>query len=624
MGRRFRRFARRAARVVVPIIAAVAAAPVTAAIATSAGLGALGTAATAGVVSGTLQGAAAGMTGGDVGRAMLLGAVGGTVASGTQSALGASQAGRQTTSAIGRSVQDATIRGVSGAVSGGVGAAVTGEDVGQGIVGGATQAAGMSLAQDTVGAGGRFVGNLFSGRDSAAPTDMGGAGVLAPTAPTMQQPMTQPGLGVLRPEFLDVPVGQPQTPSFIQPGLNVQNILSTPANQLSMPGQPSAGAVTAGASAGQTVPGQPPEMLAAPQQQGVSTGSTGLLADSTSPTNMMDRALAPQQPAPTDMGGAGVLARPQPEPLTATGTSGVSTSPLEMMGRALPPQQPAPTDMGGAGVLRPGQTLPPQDASDDPTFLQRLWAGGRETATELGVEYAARGLLGLFTPDPEMPEGPPMIDDIDFVNIYEQMSPEERELFDNARQEMNELAETNQELFQERLAISRGLLQEAGYFDPEYFGMMQQRATRTAMAQSERERQREEALRGGTPSDARARQAALDSALAGESAYLQGADFAQQQRLRTMQAAEGMMPTTGPSTLLQHSGTVAGLMAPTYNRLSDQYRMSLDAFSAGEEQRRNLAQEQRIQDNNLARTASRYGETFLTGFRNPPKQQDEA
>ena len=679
MGSKFKKFVRKAAKVVVPIIAAVAAAPVTAAIATSAGLGAIGTAATAGVVSGTLQGGAAGMTGGDVGRAMVLGAAGGAIASGTQSALSASQAGRQTTSAIGSSVQDATIRGASGAVSGGVGAALTGEDVGQGIIGGGTQAAGMSLARDTVGAGGRFVGNLFSGQDSAAPTDMGGAGVLAPTAaPSSNLDFDQSPFGFETSAPLDTPrltssagagdFRQP-TPLVAQPtaGLNVSTSPLDMMNRAVAPQQPAlsplavSGTTTgvAGSTPAQATTQQPPAMLAAPQQQqGAATGSTGLLTAGASQdvpfgqsplalspqstftagqVNLTPSATAPSTPQDVPFGqsplalspqstftagqtrltpSAATPSAPQPEPLTDTGISGVSTSPLEMTDRALAPQQPAPTDMGGAGVLQPGQTLPPQDASDEPTFLQRVWAGGTETAAELGVEYGARFLLGLFTPDPEEPEGPPMINDIDFVNIYEQMSPEERELFDNARQEMNELAETNQELFQERLAISRGLLQEAGYFDPEYFGMMQQRATRTAMAQQERERRREEALSGRAPSDARARQAALDSALAGESAYLQGADFAQQQRLRTMQAAEGMMPTTGPSTLLQHSGTVAGLMAPTYSRLSDQYSMSLDAFTAGEEQRRNLAAEQRARDEGEARTASLYGETFLDGFRN--------
>ena len=236
-----------------------------------------------------------------------------------------------------------------------------------------------------------------------------------------------------------------------------------------------------------------------------------------------------------------------------------------------------------------------------------------DIAKNLGTQFAAEFIVGLFSRDPEDPEAPPEFS-MDYQNIYESMSPEEREMFDAARQEMEELAETNQELFQERLALSRAMLAEAGYFDPEYFGLMQQRATRTAMSQQERERQREEALRGGTPSDARARQAALDSALAGETAYLQGADFAQQQRLRTMQSGADMMPTSGPTTRLEYTKNVAGLMQPGYDRQRDQFADEMQRFRISQAQRQGQLAQEQTRSENIARTAGLIQPTVQAGF----------
>jgi len=67
------------------------------------------------------------------------------------------------------------------------------------------------------------------------------------------------------------------------------------------------------------------------------------------------------------------------------------------------------------------------------------------------------------------------------------MSPEEKQLLDKQRQELETLRSTNQELFQEKLNAARQLVQDANYFDPEYFGLQRARQVQQAGARVERE-----------------------------------------------------------------------------------------------------------------------------------------
>jgi len=69
----------------------------------------------------------------------------------------------------------------------------------------------------------------------------------------------------------------------------------------------------------------------------------------------------------------------------------------------------------------------------------------------------------------------------------EGMTPEQKAELDKQRQELETLRTTNQELFKEKLNAARQLVQDANYFDPEYFGLQRARQVQQAGAKVERE-----------------------------------------------------------------------------------------------------------------------------------------
>lgn len=146
------------------------------------------------------------------------------------------------------------------------------------------------------------------------------------------------------------------------------------------------------------------------------------------------------------------------------------------------------------------------------------------------------------------------------------LSPEEQQLLNAQRAELEQLRSTNQQLFNERLQAAQNLIGEAKYFDPEYFGLQSQRRIQTAAGL-----QTQEALRKISPQRAglraaEERRARLGTTLAGETAYLQGADTAEQNRLRTTQAGINAMPTTAPAGSLQYGSYMGNLYDIGYNR----------------------------------------------------------
>ncbi len=146
------------------------------------------------------------------------------------------------------------------------------------------------------------------------------------------------------------------------------------------------------------------------------------------------------------------------------------------------------------------------------------------------------------------------------------LSPEEQQLLNAQRAELEQLRSTNQELFNQRLQAAQNLIGESKYFDPEYFGLQSQRRVQTAAGL-----QTQEALRKISPQRAglraaEERRARLGATMAGETAYLQGADTAEQNRLRVEQAGINAMPTTAPSGSLQYGQYLGGLYDVGYNR----------------------------------------------------------
>lgn len=124
------------------------------------------------------------------------------------------------------------------------------------------------------------------------------------------------------------------------------------------------------------------------------------------------------------------------------------------------------------------------------------------------------------------------------------LSPEEEQLLAAQRQDLEQLRQTNQALFQQRLDQAQALLGEAKYFDPNFFRQQAETEAKINIG-----RQQREATRGLT-GERRAytqRQYQLGAARIAPSAGLQAAGSAQQARLQTMQAGLSAMPTSGPS-----------------------------------------------------------------------------
>jgi hypothetical protein len=139
------------------------------------------------------------------------------------------------------------------------------------------------------------------------------------------------------------------------------------------------------------------------------------------------------------------------------------------------------------------------------------------------------------------------------------LSEEEQQLLTQQTEELRQLRETNEELFNQRLQEAQNLIGEAKYFDPAYFGMQSERAVKRGVSRAKRE-----ALRGIGKNRAGLRASEerrfdLAGATGGETAYLQGADAAQQNRIRTLTSGLGAMPTGGNATSLQYGSYLGGL-----------------------------------------------------------------
>lgn len=139
------------------------------------------------------------------------------------------------------------------------------------------------------------------------------------------------------------------------------------------------------------------------------------------------------------------------------------------------------------------------------------------------------------------------------------LSDEEKALLNQQTAELRQLRETNQELFNQRLQEAQGLIGESKYFDPAYFGMQSERAVRTAGARAKREALGKFGPQRAGLRSAEERRFDLGISTGGQTAYLQGADAAQQNKIRTQTAGLSAMPTGAPSGALQYGSYVGGL-----------------------------------------------------------------
>ena len=139
------------------------------------------------------------------------------------------------------------------------------------------------------------------------------------------------------------------------------------------------------------------------------------------------------------------------------------------------------------------------------------------------------------------------------------LSDEEKALLNQQTAELRQLRETNQELFNQRLQEAQGLIGESKYFDPAYFGMQSERAVRTAGARAKREALGKFGPQRAGLRSAEGRRFDLGISTGSQTAYLQGADAAQQNKIRTQTAGLSAMPTGAPTGALQYGSYVGGL-----------------------------------------------------------------
>ena len=180
------------------------------------------------------------------------------------------------------------------------------------------------------------------------------------------------------------------------------------------------------------------------------------------------------------------------------------------------------------------------------------------------------------------------------------LSPEEEALLQAQRQELEYLQANNQALFQERLNQARGLLGEAKYFDPNYFGLQQ-----AAGVQLRGARAKEEALAGIDPRRAglraaEERRANLAIGRDVGTAYSQGYQRGVEGRTGLLQSGLQQLPSSAPATALGSYGqqlanmydTAAGRQAATQKYIGGFLGSLQSPYQTEEERDRNSVSRQ--------------------------------
>tara|TARA_R110000822_G_scaffold139730_3_gene277338 strand:+ start:8339 stop:10000 length:1662 start_codon:yes stop_codon:yes gene_type:complete len=139
------------------------------------------------------------------------------------------------------------------------------------------------------------------------------------------------------------------------------------------------------------------------------------------------------------------------------------------------------------------------------------------------------------------------------------LSDEEKQLLQQQTTELQQLRTTNQELFNQRLQEAQGLIGESKYFDPAYFGMQAQRGVQTSGARAKRDALNKFGSQRAGLRASEERRFDLGIATGGQTAYLQGADAAQQNKIRTQSAGLSAMPTGAPTGALQYGSYIGSL-----------------------------------------------------------------
>ena len=126
------------------------------------------------------------------------------------------------------------------------------------------------------------------------------------------------------------------------------------------------------------------------------------------------------------------------------------------------------------------------------------------------------------------------------------LTPAEQQLLNQQTQELQQLRETNQQLFQQRVQAAQDLAGEAKYFDPEYYGLQAARKAQTQVA-----REAAAGLRGMTGERLAAgqRRAALETARAAGTGFDTGFQQGMRGQVERRRAGISAMPTEAPSMM---------------------------------------------------------------------------
>ena len=322
------------------------------------------------------------------------------------------------------------------------------------------------------------------------------------------------------------------------------------------------GAVTGGVSGYFAAPTAPtaPTATTATTATGTGIGRTGIqsvmVAPPTAPTFGAT--------APTGLGPTAGVALPGTSNIGATlsggatGATGIAGTGIQSVMATAPTAATfggtAPTGLGPtvaagqAGRLATSAIAGTQAASD-PSFLSRLGTGISNTASKIGDRLTnPENLADITLRAAGQLAGSAIAGD--------GLSEQQQQLVDAQMTELQQLQQTNQAAFTERLEAAQALLGESRYFDPEYFGLQRARQQQTTGAQAKRE-----GTRGTTGEQRRAEERRFDIATGRNvgTAFDQGYLTGVQGRLQTQQAGLNALPM--PNQYATGYGALTGTLS---------------------------------------------------------------
>jgi hypothetical protein len=154
------------------------------------------------------------------------------------------------------------------------------------------------------------------------------------------------------------------------------------------------------------------------------------------------------------------------------------------------------------------------------------------------------------------------------------LTDEQQQLVDMQMAELQQLKQTNEAAYKQRLEAASALLGEVDYFDPEYFGLQRARQQQTAGAQAKRA-----GLRGLTGEERRAEARRYDIATGRDvgTAYDQGYVTGLQGRLQTQQAGLSALPMPSQYAAASYGG-LSNTLADAERQRAEQARATGQLF----------------------------------------------